>query len=211
MSGLHGADDVNKLAAIGSHGNHPGNFHRDLLRLVGAPKVPEVYTVACPMTVKSDDGRYKQEMVDVNLLLPHEWFAALSSLDLLSHIVGSHRTPSFWADQHAQDPKIVGHPMLLQSGWRNSFVPLQLHGDGAPYQKRDSASILSFRSMLSDLHIESSMFLIAAIPYKCRVKGTRLNWETDTWHPIWKVLEWSFQALFDGRCLLLNFMCEFRF
>ena len=195
LSGL-GCPDVVKLASLGASGNQPGNIHRDLLRMFKDSKSPEAYQVTCKFHVK---GRTETSVEEhpCHMFLPHEWLACLSAAGISKTVLGLNNLQSFWATQDPLDPKLLNHPMLEKPGWKETAVPFLFHGDAAPFSKRDSLQVLSFRSILSELCTDDSQMLLAAVPEQCRVHDK--NYEEDTMHPIWKALLWSFKALLDGR------------
>ena len=80
---------------------------------------------------------------------------------------------------------------------RKKFIPLGCHGDGGAFQKNDSINVISFRSLLSSWNVATSQMLLVALPKGCISKGPDHN--SDTMHHIWKVLVWSFEAMFYNK------------
>ena len=80
---------------------------------------------------------------------------------------------------------------------RHQFLPLIIHGDGGAFQRWDSITIISMRSLLSADNVASSQMLLAAIPKGCQHKSGDPSQDTMT--VVWKVLAWSFQHLFYGK------------
>jgi len=128
------------LAQIGSHGLHPGNASRDwkgkYLKETLAPE-PSSAKVSL-FTTKDRTATFEQ---NVDLLLPHEWFATLASSfgpwDFDEQL-GAPLAPERWAAQDLNNPKIFEHPLLDIADWRKIAIPVVLHADGAQFQERDS-------------------------------------------------------------------------
>jgi hypothetical protein len=72
-SGSSGASTVGDWAAVGTHGKHPGNMHRDLMRKLSKTCVlPPVYIANIPQW---DHKNNEQCVVPTAFLLPHEMLA----------------------------------------------------------------------------------------------------------------------------------------
>ena len=69
-----------------------------------------------------------------------------------------------------------------------------VHGHGGQFQKTDSMMVISMRSLHYDGNVAHSHLLLAAIPKKCVNKSR--DESLDTMKCLWKVLAWSFSALF---------------
>ena len=113
--------------------------------------------------------------------------------------------------------RILGFVQSIEAGWwdawhklflptaasasskeaRKKFIPLGCHGDGGAFQKNDSINVISFRSLLSSWNVATSQMLLVALPKGCISKGPDHN--SDTMHHIWKVLVWSFEAMFYNK------------
>jgi hypothetical protein len=198
-----GPDDphVQAMAKFGTYGRQQQNIQRSILQAY-CPQLctPEPYEVMVPMLVKQDTDTVTQQ-VPLHMFLPHEWLHCLHKANVAEEILGLDHLREFWQGQSGEDPKLALNAFLQSEEDRVNKVPLLLHGDGGQHQKRDTLMIVSFRSILSQLPIEQSQMLLAALPKKCRVhaKSLSLDADQDTWHVIWKVLTWSFTAAWHGR------------
>jgi hypothetical protein len=125
---------------------------------------------------------------DIDMFLPHQWLAALDERDLLGSLWGTSQLEQFWEGQSVEtNPKLKATPAC------KGMIPLMLHADGGAFTKRDSLMVMSMRCILTKASVIDSMLLLAAIPKKARCKDG-----CDTWDNIWKVLIWSFTAMFNG-------------
>jgi hypothetical protein len=189
------AQDVQALAAIGSHGHNPQNMQRDLLRKFGySMTTPDVTTVSTPYLDKVGE-RTTVEMCDTDLLLPHDWFASLAnSPEAEEHVLGLNARQAFWAKVRQDDPRKDRQRLS------ENMVPLVVHGDAAAFQQRDSLMAISMRSLLTKGSVVATQLLLAALPKSCTVsaKRERLPEQSDSWRAIWKQLVWSFKALYEG-------------
>ena len=96
--------------------------------------------------------------------------------------------------------------MTLEKDWKNTTIPLFIHGDGVEFQSRDSLLVFSWGGLLNRMSSSlESHFLLAAFPKSFTsnfLKKEALEkgpLEKGTWPPTWEVLEWSFEALAAGR------------
>ena len=92
-----GADrpDLHELAALGAYGNQLGNAQRDLARNVFSDVLtPNAFHLKTPLL--GADGIKTR---DYEVMLPHDWIAALASRDLLDKLMGSSQRNEFWEQQ----------------------------------------------------------------------------------------------------------------
>ena len=122
---------LEKLGSIGSSGDNPITCWRDLKTLLPVPKLPKLFRLKLPL-VHTSMGRFFH---DVPLLLPHQLFAALwkhypESFNSL--ILGSRENcRKFWAAVK-DSPQFRAHKVGTIPGYEDLFIPLKIHGDGAP-------------------------------------------------------------------------------
>lgn len=191
LSGVTSQDMV-KLASLGAYGSQPQNIQRDLLRsFFNDTIVPKPYIIM-DVPFKIDNHRHTGAC---ELMLPHDWFAAVSSSHLVNDVFGVQDLSKFWQGQHLDDPKLHGNT-LGQQGFEE-FVPFLLHGDGAQFQRRDSITVVSMKSILSAADTLGSHLMLAAVPKRCRYSNKLPS--DDTWHPIWETVCWSLKAMFEGK------------
>ena len=182
------------LAQIGSHGLHPGNASRDLKgKYLKETLAPEPYSAKVSLfTTKDRTATFEQ---NVDLLLPHEWFATLASSfgpwDFDEQL-GAPLAPERWAAQDLNNPKISEHPLLDIADWRKIAIPVALHADGAQFQERDSLLTISLKGLLfSRTSKKDAHMLIGSLPKSVSTKGAV--------EELWAVVHWSCVALLEGR------------
>lgn len=187
-SGAKG-QDLDDLAALGAHGNSLGNAQRDLTRLL-------FNEVAAPLPVKTQTFLSAADGVklrDCELMLPHDWIAALFEHGVSNQLLGLQRRSLFW-NQMDWDNNPQIHESISFFGSidfdKEVVVPLLLHGDGAPHTETDSLLVLSMRSILSEQNVSLSQFLLMALPKSCMVASSLDR--------VWQMLVWSFNALAMG-------------
>lgn len=78
----------------------------------------------------------KVTMVNHSIALPHMVWAALykhSPAAFEEHMMpnGKNKLPAFWQSMSAH-PALKNHPMLAVDRWRDTFIPVSVHGDGVP-------------------------------------------------------------------------------
>jgi len=182
------------LAQLGSHGLHPGNVSRDLkAKYLQETLAPEPYSAKVSLfTTKDRTATFEQ---NVDLLLPHEWFAKLASSfgswDFDEQF-GAALAAEWWAAQDLNNPKFFEHPLLDIADWRKVAIPVVLHADGAQFQERDSLLTISLKGLLfcrtskKDAHM-----LIGSLPKSVSTKAAV--------EELWAVVHWSCVALLEGR------------
>jgi hypothetical protein len=194
LAAQSGATDAEVLflSKLGSAGTQQGNISRDLkAAYLQGIAMPDPYMVTIPLYDKSD--RTSTIDVEVGVLLPHEWFSALSMNYpyMFEVLFGPSEVQKFWQNQSMQNPKFHKHPMLSKSNWQKLAVPFVLHADGAQFQERDSLLTVSFKSLLFEHgKCKDTHLLFCAVPKSITTDHT--------WPPLWKTLSWSFDVLLKG-------------
>ena len=186
-------DDIQVLASLGNFGrneNHVAGQITSRFCKNDSLDLPVPYCFEAPVLKKGTDSWYRANQT-LAVFLPHEWFSWVEHHDNVSGFSG---LQSFWDEHDAADPKLCKNPM---KGSRHLYLPLVIHGDGGQFQKWDSITIISMRSLLSADNVASSQMLLAAIPKGCQHKSE--NPDEDTMTVVWKVLAWSFQHLYYGK------------
>eukprot|EP00973_Karenia_brevis_P033115 4569291-Karenia_brevis.AAC.2 len=80
-------------------------------------------------------------------------------------IFGTHRAQRFWETCSMSDPKFSGHPMLDVPNWKETFIPIWIHGDGGEFQQRDSVSVVSWGCFLTAVDsVWGSIFYMTSWP-----------------------------------------------
>ena len=193
---------VHNLASIGQWGIRPGNMQRDLLYHIGKlPLSQSTYMVDLKLNVKGTTWTD----TTCTLLLPHKLFASLFHFKpeaFKEFILGGDPSniKTFWT-KFKNHPLLTSRPSLqTRNDLLTGVVPLGLHGDGVQYMQvhrtgGKGLDVLSWSSMLSKGPTKFSNWLMVAI-VKTVVKTSGIG---KTWPKVWKVLEWSFDALAKGR------------
>ena len=156
---------------------------------------PAPHQMKLPLKIKDrEKGGLQVADCDYEMLLPHDWFAALDRWGFIEEVLGLERFDEFWAAQKDGNPKLHRNPLLRVRGYQKIMIPLLLHGDGAEHSLRDSLMILSLRSVLAAKDVASTSLLLAVLPKSCRATGG-----SDSTHAIWRLVVWSLTAVFHGR------------
>ena len=108
-----GAPDVTKLAAIGSSGNQPTHFQRDLL------KIPQLKNLPVPEARKVEAYVFKnkgtQTTVEKDTIYYFsicDWWKSLKEHGLLEQLMGSKQSiQEFWNGVSPNDPKMYQNPV----------------------------------------------------------------------------------------------------
>ena len=186
------------MASMGSWGQVPGNCNRDLKRAYPCDDLPLPTTVRVPCLSEKAHPTIVVH-TDVGLMLPHLWIASIATSHLADQLLGLQSVEQFWASVNQHDPRLQargGHPVLSVPNYNSSVVPLWLHGDGVEYAEDESLMTLTFGSVLATTNSMDSMFWMAS--FVKAVTATQTKHGADTWDSIWKVLVWSFKALWLG-------------
>ena len=96
-----------------------------------------------------------------------------------------------------RDPRLAGHPVWREAGFKKWFLPLRVHGDGAEMMANDSVLVTNWTGLLAKGTTRNLSCFMAAWPYSITAKQAHHG--SDTWRSIWKVLRWSFDALASGK------------
>ena len=194
---LDGANhpELVQLAALGNYGKCPGNCSRDLTKLfLESSKVPAP-TLISTMAVDPKTGH--AETVDVPCFLPHLMFHSLQFYDQFDDIFGVDKLGKFWQGvQDSGDPRLPHYRFEeVSPNWKQQFIPCFIHGDGVPFQTRDSLMIFSWGSLLTLLSTVDCSLLLSGFPKSCTIKDGHQH---ETWKDIWTWIVWSFEAAFTG-------------
>ena len=180
------ATDVEQLAALGNFGRNENHIAGQITtRFCKSQELslPEPYFFEAPVLKKGSDSWYLASH-KLAVFLPHEWFAWMEQHDSVS---GASGLVGFWDEHDVKDPKLHYKPLKDN---RHQCLPFMVHGDGGAYQKWDSITVLSFRSLLCDQNVSTSQMLLAAVPKTCQTKSD--DPKLDTMTVVWEVLAWSF-------------------
>ena len=167
--------------------------HRQILnKFCSDVMIPEPF---CTKVKCIDPKTSLEKEEQVSFFLPHLQFAHLAEhypmffQDAFS--LGKGDLEKFWTGvESTGDPRLTGHPMCLEKHWKQTSIPLFLHGDGVEYHNRDTILVYSWGPMIGDMGSLKQHQLAACYPKSCTNKST--------WGPIWEWLRWSFEALGKG-------------
>ena len=131
------------------------------------------------------------------IILPTDWFASMDASGFAGHLLGTRdRCAKFWNQVSSNDPKLFQNPFYDNPTNKDGAVPLLLFGDGAQHAEHDSVTAVAIRSMMVDVPVSDSMFLLAAAPKSATAKDAECC--SDTWKSIWQILSWNFHFLALG-------------
>ena len=193
--------DVRRIAGIGAHGSIPGNMHRDLTNQLATQKLPDPYAITLRCATGTT-GIFNP--LKFTMLLPHELFATMfkSYNEFFRRCVcsGSDELVKFWNDM-AGHPALNDNVVLDIDDYKNKVVPLGLHGDGVPVKGigkswSESMSCYSFNSIVAPggNTLETNFVIFMVFEHLISRKGA-----CRTMNRFWKVMKWSFTALFNGK------------
>lgn len=189
---------LKKLSKLGCEGKYPYGCWRDFSNMMNCSFVEEtLLDVQIPLK----SGGYGT----LRIVPPHAMFSALYHADkkkLASIMFGSDpaNIKLFWDSQqdHPQyrDHCMHDHPYC---DFKTAAIPFGLHGDevasvGCGKAWAKLSHCVSWTSLLANGNLEEIMQVIFQI-YSCLCKGTYGN---DTLDEIFRVVVWSFNALYAG-------------
>ena len=129
-------NDLVALARTGNWGAQPGNAHRQILNhFCKDILLPESHQVKVNCLGK--DNNVKEE--DASVFLPHLlfWKIGKTCPALFQKLwgLGKDCLQNFWKTlEKVKEEKLTGHPMTLEKDWKNTTIPLFIHGDGVEFQ-----------------------------------------------------------------------------
>ncbi len=207
MSDMHQAaaegpetlSDLAALAALGASGSCLENCRRDLLRQFCIPLEvlpPLVTRMPC---IDTREDKSAVIFASAPVFMPNEIFERLyrHHAPLFQEIFGTAALAAFWDSRRDDDPRLIGHPMVQQNGWRDIYVPLSVFGDAVQYTTRgDSLQCFCFGGLLGGGWGPRNIFLAAIVPKRCCC--TEEHHGVDTMAHFWSHIAHGFRALFDG-------------
>ena len=197
------ADNLMKLASLGTWGTHKNNCHRDMLRNTCKDMSLKSYVLQVPDS-KSDPP---EVITQLHWLPPHQMVSQLATHypQHLEEMFGLSKVKNFWLGIKPGDPRLHGSPVVEALKEQDTLiVPCFLHGDGVEFSSNDSLMTFSFGSMLGNSGLKQSQandddytlaafdkcFLIAAFP--------KSSTADKTWPEIFNAMCWSLKALWAG-------------
>ena len=130
-----------------------------------------------------------------SLTLPHMTVHALAKLypEQFAALMGLADVPAFWKRVRADDPRLVGNPVLDVD--RARVAPMWLHGDGVEFST-DSLLTFSVGSRLrGQAGMDSSLF-VAAWPKSANASSKQFP--AGTRDKLFVIIAWSMRALWEG-------------
>ena len=194
--------DIQKLAALGTHGANPGHSFRDLLtRMVTFSMERAISTIRLPVKLLG-----KSTWIDFSLLAPHLLFSLLyhsNPSEFGRRFFGGRlgNLKDFWRSQTSH-PSYINHPMHTEPGlcFETHGTPLFMHGDdvaviGVSKIWSKAVCVLSFGGLLSLGQISDDKHFLMALLFNCILNSTE---EANTYKVLWHYLTWSFYWLQRG-------------
>jgi hypothetical protein len=201
LSGLD-CQDIDDMAKLGTFGRHASNISKSLIdkhcksdELV----VPQPYVAQVPMLVRRGNTE-EVVMTEHHFFLPTDWVASITKSgdpDVIRQVFSFDKVKDFWNGHDSEDPKLHNNPVTKVKGFRETMVPMLLHGDGGQFQRRDSLNVISLHSVLSSFSTAFKFLFLTAVPKKC-TNVDKNNNDMDTMYAIWQVLVWNLKAAFKG-------------
>lgn len=189
--------EIEKLSEIGAEGQASQNALRDLEKRLAKPKLEEArLTFDC--NLRSHRSRYVLQNFQQDLLLPHMIFHVLYRDypgEFAKKFTGNPgEMERFWREQEGS-PLLEGHPLKARPRWRETTIPLAVHGDGTPVTGLGKGwgkmmDACSFLSLLAQGQTRDLLMLLFA--------GMQHMMTKNSMRTVWKILAWSFEALAAG-------------
>ena len=206
QSSEHISSSLRAVASLGSWGKHQGNINRELIRFLGEPDPPKPLIVDMPIRIAKPGRLPVAAETATGVLLPHVEFATTYQkhrdvfdrfmLGIGPEAAGS--LPEFWQGcLDRGDPRLAGHPMRARQDWQSTAVPIALHGDAVPCiavgkPGTKSMDCISWQSLMaSGATIDLKRLAFCIFEHSKSRDGT-------TMRQAWRILLWSFEALFAG-------------
>jgi hypothetical protein len=190
-AGRWGRDMISELAYLGSSGQHPQNYERDLHRWVRrqpwAALVPELYEFSLPVL---GEGGIGAREVKHAALLPHELFASVhkAAPELFDYLFGDSETLRAWWRKAENTEWYATHPVAHAVPGAHPRVPVGLHGVDVGAFWIDKALVLTWGSVAVSLQTLDSRLLFCVVMMKHVLPDV-------TVHTLQRVLVWSLKAL----------------
>lgn len=149
---------------------------------------------------------YTNGMESGHFLMPHEYFAAMFEDEhqwKKTVLPDATKLQLFW-ESFQHHPAMENHPLKRKAHWKETTVPILLHGDEVPVVGvgkiwSRSAMSLSWMSLIANVlggKGSDIVFYIFGVFEKFCIAST--PHALGTMATIWKVLHWSFQCMYQG-------------
>jgi len=184
-----------ELSCLGAWGRQPSHCHRDLTaKLLKEVNIAEAVRVQVPCLDSKLEPPYTDQG-QCSMMLPHLTLASLAAEypEQLHAMMGLDSVDAFWHKMLPGDPRLVGNPVLAVD--RSKVVAMWIHGDGVEFST-DSLLTLSTGSCLTVQGSMDSSLFCAAWP-KSATADVKKH-AGGTWPVIFKMLAWSFVAMWEG-------------
>lgn len=180
-----GAAEANRVAKAGAWGTNPKNLARDIMReMLRGVTMPAIFWWDIPLW---NEDTMSQHVVKFPFLLPHEILHHMvSKMDFSVFQLSQENFP----DQHRE---LVAHCLKLGLDLGRA-IAIGVHGDGVPFQKKDSIEVVSW-NLLSQPTANRIPFTAVQKSALCRCGCSGRC----TWTAILRVFCWSLMMLFVGQ------------
>ena len=184
-------DVVAAIAASGTHGAHPQNCYRDIMRFVhqiGDTLDP----VDVEITLRNPDGLGNITRMHP-VLYPHDILSNMHkrlSQTQFATLIGADGISTFW-DRHKNSPWVQNHPGFPRSVQTDIAVPIYIHADAGQHTNLDKILVISWGSSVTSASTLLGLFLFTVLPCALMIAGT-----TD--EQLYQVLVWCLWVLLRG-------------
>jgi len=201
--------EMHTLAALGDHGQYPGNVWRDLeVKLnLGSSTFPEPFSVDLPLLDHSQHPCAVTHRPWPFLLLQDvlHWAYHLQPAEFRRRFLGEmgeEALPMYWQALRADDPRLVHHPVTTVPDWQQWAIPGRLHADAVPYAKGKHANVTvhNLSSVLAEGATLDCLNLWFWLPKTLICKPAEHGGH-DTWGLAWKIAIWDILCCLRGEFL----------
>jgi hypothetical protein len=211
---------LDALAAMGAGGDHVGNAHRDLVRLLQRWCPPTTSAVEMTLPLMRTKHTAGVERAALQYLPLHRQLHCMQEAQPQrweEHVLGGMPDAlPFWTSLHADDPRMqLFRPALrercnalrcTEAQAMQRCIPLALHADGVPAFKGKSLLVLTATSLLGRSSAVDCKLLLEAHWKQQQTKGDTPATDTDL--ALWRCVLWDLAACWSGTCPVSNYNGE---
>ena len=194
--------ELTKLSEIGDHGRRPQDCHSDLMRsLMPSPFHP--HHVAWPFKAKTARG---WNVNGTEVLCPHEIFATVyhsyPNQFQRAFLPSAEALHAYWEEMDT-NPFYTNHGVKDIPNYRNTVIPISMHGDGVPVTGlgkswSKSMEIISICGTLCAQGVTAFGLATNFIMWVCFEAAMSEVEGADTMARFWRILTWSLRWLYEG-------------
>ena len=206
----------------GSPNIHKGNIHRDLMKGLGNPSIPEPYMVQVPMVLsKRGIAKGQQGNVAFPIMLPNELMAYYfkeHSSNFYNMYMGTsgsaggarNALEEFWTSvEKVGGPRLDHHPMKRSPHWKTTYIPMAIHGEAVPVIKvgksgSKSIDATSINPLMAIGQTKIIKQFVVGLSGKCNVATSNgnghneqiIHGDNNTAWNVWRVVMWPLHFAF---------------